>query len=149
MASKVTGFKETARALRKVAAFPKKAVSGASRKALKPMLAATKSNLKSQGSYHRGVLYRSLKIRQLASTSALSEWAITPTGRGVGIAHLVEAPVAPHFQPKRGRMHPGHPGYPFMEPAFFAHADEAVQIMTREMGAGLISYASQVAYRGR
>lgn len=147
--SKVTGFRETARALRRVAQFPRKQVGQASRKALQPMLRDAKANLRKNRSYHRGVLFRSMKIRALKAGTAMAQWVIAPTGRGVGIAHLVEAGTRAHWQPKRGVMHPGARPFPFLEPAFFANDDVAVAIMAKELGAGLISYASQVAYRGR
>lgn len=147
--SKVTGYRETARAIRRVAQFPRAKVGQASRKALTPMLAATKRNLKAQGSYRRGVLYRSLRIRKLKGSSALSQWVIAPTGRGVGIGHLVEGPVRAHWQPKRGVMHPGSKAMPFMQPAFEAHDDQALRIMAQELGVGMIRFAAQVAYRGR
>lgn len=146
--SKVTGYKETARALRKVAAFPKSRVSAASRKALRPMLAATKANLKSNASYHRGVLYRSMQIRMMKSTARTAMWKVTATGRGVGIAHLVEAGTRAHWQPKKKWMHPGAKAKPFLEPAYFAHDEQAVQIMVRELGVDMVRYASTVAYRG-
>lgn len=147
--SKVTGYRETARALRKVAAFPRKQVSAASQKALRPMLAKAKANLKANRSYKRGVLFRSMRIRKLKSTSALSQWIVTATGRGVSISHLVEAGTRPHWQPKRRVMHPGARAKPFLEPAFFAHDDEAVAIVTKELGAEMVRYASSVAYRGK
>lgn len=147
--SKVTGFRETARALRRVAAFPRKEVSAASRKALRPMLAATKRNLKAQGSFHRGVLSRSLRIRKLKGTSSLSQYVIAPTGRGVGIAHLVELGTAPHWQPKRHQMHPGARAKPYMEPAYQSHDDEAIRIVGQELGVGMIRYAQSVGYKGR
>lgn len=147
--SKVTGYKETARAIRKLAQFPRKQVTAASRKALAPMLAKAKANLKANRSFKRGVLYRSMRIRALKSTTSLSQWVIAPTGRGVGIAHLVEAGTAPHYQPKRGVMHPGAKAKPFLEPAYFDHDDDVVRIMAKELGANLIAYANQVAYRGR
>lgn len=147
--SKVTGYRETARALRKVANRPKQVVSKASQKALRPMLATTKANLRKNKSYHRGVLSRSMRIRMLKSSSTLSQWQLTATGRGVGIAHLVEGGSKPHWQPKRGVMHPGARPKPFLEPAFFAHDQEAVQIMAKELGADLIRYAATVAHRGK
>ena len=149
MPSKVTGFRETARAIRKVAQYPKMKVGAASRKALTPMLKATRANLKTNRSYHRGVLSRSMKIRKLKTTSALSEWVLAATGRGVGIAHLVEGGTRPHWQPKRMMMHPGAKAKPFLEPAYFANDDEAVKILAMELGAGMIRYASTVAYRGK
>lgn len=113
------------------------------------MLAAAKTNLKSQGSYHRGVLYRSMKIRALKSTSAMSNWVIAATGRGIAIAHLVEAGTAPHWQPQRGVMHPGAKAKPFLEPAYFAHDEEVVKVMAAELGVGMVRYANTVAYRGK
>lgn len=147
--SRVTGFLETARAIRRVAQYPKLKVGPASRKSLTPMLKAAKANLKANQSYKRGVLYRSMKIRKLRSTSALNQWVIAPTGRGIGIAHLVEGGTAPHWQPRRGVMHPGAKRKPFLEPAYFAHDDEVVRILAAELGAGMIRHASYVAYRGR
>lgn len=147
--SKVTGFRETARAIRELTRFPKRKISTASRKALRPMLAKAKANLKANYSYHRGVLYRSMVIRQWKSTTAMSQWVIAATGRGVNIAHLVEAGTAPHYQPKRRRMHPGARPKPFLEPAYLAHDKEAVDILAKDLGLGLISYANAIAYRGK
>lgn len=113
------------------------------------MLAAAKRNLKAQGSYKRGVLYRSMRIRKLKSSTSVSNWVVAATGRGIGIAHLVEGGTRPHWQPKRGVMHPGAKAYPFLEPAFFAYDDDVVRIMADELGGGLLRYASTVAYRGR
>jgi HK97 gp10 family phage protein len=147
--SKVTGYRQTAAAIRKLARFPRAKVGAASQKALRPMLAKAKANLRANKSYKRGVLFRSMRIRKLRSSSALSQWVIAATGRGVGIAHLVEAGTAPHWQPKRGVMHPGAKAKPFLEPAYFDHDDQVIQIMTKELGTDLISYANQIAYRGR
>jgi hypothetical protein len=149
MPSRVTGFRETARAIRRTGQYPKVAVGPAIRKALAPMLRATKANLKKNRSYKRGVLSRSMRIRRLKSTSALAQWVIAPTGRGIGIAHLVEGGTRPHWQPKRGVMHPGARAKPYLEPAYFAHDDEAVAIFGREIGVGMVRFASSVAYRGK
>lgn len=147
--SRVTGFRETAAALRKLAKRPPQIVNPAIRKSLQPMLKASKQNLKANNSYHRGVLSRSMAIRKLKSGSSLAQWVIAATGRGIGIAHLVEAGTEPHYQPKRHWMHPGAKAKPFLEPAFFAHDEEAVQIFGREVGQQMVAYASSVAYRGR
>ena len=149
MRSKVTGFRETARALRKVARFPRKQVGQASRKALRPVLVDAKANLRQQGSYKRGVLFRSMRIRLLKSSTSLASWVVTPTGRGVSIAHLVEAGTRAHFQPNRGVMHPGAEAKPFLEPAYFENEDLAVKIMAKELGGGMVRYAKTVAFRGR
>ena len=147
--SKVTGYKQSARAIRRLAKLPRAKVGKASRKALTPMLRTSKSNLKAQGSYKRGVLYRSMRIRKLKGNSALSSWVISATGRGVSISHLVEAGTRPHYQPKRKQFHPGAEAKPFLEPAYERHDLEVVKIMTRELGGGLVKDANRVAYRGR
>lgn len=149
MKSRVTGYRQTARAIRRVAKFPAKQVGQASRKALHPMLAKTKANLKANESYKRGVLYRSMRIRKLKGSSALATWSITATGRGVSIAHLVEGGTAPHYQPRLKFMHPGAEAKPFLEPAYFDTEDLTVKIMVRELGGGMVRYARQVAHRGR
>jgi hypothetical protein len=46
-------------------------------------------------------------------------------------------------------MHPGAKAKPFLEPAYFDHDAQVVQIMTRELGMNMIAYANQIAYRGR
>lgn len=149
--STVTGYRETARSLRKLARRPKAIVGPAIRKALKPMLAKTRANLKANNSYHRGVLSRSMAIRRLKTTTALSVWTLAATGRGVGIAHLVEGGTRPHWQPnfRGGWMHPGAKAKPFLEPAYFAHDDDAVRIFGQEIGAQMISYASSIAARSK
>jgi len=150
MPSRVTGYRETARALRKVARRPKASVGPAARKALAPMLAATKRNLQNNGhhlQYGVGVLKRSMRIRRLKATTSMSQYVIAATGRGINHAHFIEAGTRPHWQPRRRIMHPGHQAWPFLEPAFFAHDDAAVRILTREIGGDMILYASQVAYR--
>ena len=148
MRSSVKGFRETARALRQVARFPAKQVGQASRKALTPMLRDTKANLAKNGSYRRGVLSRSMRIRKLKGNSSLATWSITATGRGVSIAHLVEAGTRPHFQPRRGIFHPGAKAKPFLEPAYEANDEKAVKIMVQELGGDMIKHARQVAFRG-
>lgn len=42
------------------------------------------------------------------------------------LAHLVEFGTAPHWQPKRGIMHPGARPFPFMRPAFEQTKNEVV-----------------------
>lgn len=147
--SKVTGWKETARAIRRAAQFPRGKVGAASRKALTPMLNASKANLRKNKSYKQGVLSRSMRIRALKSGSALSQWVVSATGRGVAIAHLVELGTRPHWQPRRNRMHPGADAKPFLEPAYLATDELAIKIMADEIGVGLIKFAASVGYRGK
>lgn len=150
--SKVTGYRETAAAIRKLARFPRGVVGKASQKALRPMVAQARANLRANAHhsrYGKGVLARSLRVKMLKSTSSMTQYVVAPSGRGIGRAHLIEFGVAPHFQPKRGRMHPGHQAWPFLTPAFEQKADDAFRIMAQEIGTGMIRYAAQVAYKGR
>jgi HK97 gp10 family phage protein len=147
--SKVTGHRQTAAAIRKLARLPQGVVGKASRKAMAPILRAAKANLRKNKSYKRGVLSRSLVIRKLRGTTSLSQWVIAASGRGIGISALVEFGTAPHWQPKRGRMHPGARAKPFLTPAFEAHDDQAVKIMVDELGKGIMQHARAVAYRGK
>lgn len=147
--SKVTGHRQTAAAIRRLAQFPRGKVGAASRKALAPMLAKAKANLKANKSYKRGVLYRSMAIRKLRGSSSLSQWVIAATGRGVSIAHLVEFGTAPHWQPRRGVLHPGARRKPFLEPAFDVHADAATKTMLEELTLEIILRARRVAYKGK
>lgn len=147
--SRVTGHRQTAAALRKLARLPQGIVGKASRKALTPIVRAAKANLRKNKSYRRGVLSRSLVVRKLKGSTSLSQWIVAASGRGVGISHLVEFGTAEHFQPKRGRMHPGARAKPFLTPAFEAHDDQAVKIMVDELGRGIMQHARAVAYKGR
>lgn len=47
------------------------------------------------------------------------------------IAHLVEYGTAPHFQPRRGIMHPGARQKPFIRPAFDSKGPEALKIFSQ------------------
>jgi HK97 gp10 family phage protein len=147
--SKVFGYRETSQAIRKLARMPQGIVGRASRKALSPILRSAKANLRRNKSYKRGVLSRSLVVRKLKGSTSLSQWVVAASGRGVGISHFVEFGTAPHWQPRRGRMHPGARAKQFLTPAFEAHDDQAVKIMVGELGRGIMAYANLVAYRGR
>lgn len=148
--SRVVGHKQTAAAIRKLARLPQGIVGKASRKAMSPILRAAKANLRKNKSYRRGVLSRSLVIRKLKGTTSLSQWVVAASGRGVGVSHLVEfGTTGPYWQPKRKQMHPGSKAKPFLTPAFEAHDDQAVRIMLKELGDGLMRHAAQVAYKGR
>src|SRR5690606_26140176 len=74
--SKVTGHRQTAAAIRKLARLPQGIVGKASRKALTPIVRAAKANLRKNKSYKRGVLSRSLVVRKLKGTTSLSQWVV-------------------------------------------------------------------------
>lgn len=56
---------------------------------------------------------------------------ITAGDSFVRYAHLVEFGTRPHFQPKRGRMHPGTKAQPFFYPAYRAHRKRVKARITR------------------
>lgn len=149
MRSRVTGHRETARALRRLARHTHRPIGEASRAALRPINAAAKANLVANGSVKRGVLYRSMRIRKLKGSAAKITWAVTATGRGVGIAHLVEFGTDPHWQPKRGMMHPGARPKPFLTPAYAENDEDAVRIFGRLIGSAMEAQARRVAARTR
>lgn len=94
--------------------FSSKKVADARAFALQPMLDVAKSHLISNRSVHRGVLLNGMVIAQKSKNVTV----ITATGKAIGLAHLVEFGTAPHWQPKRGRQHPGARPKPFLRPAF-------------------------------
>jgi hypothetical protein len=58
---------------------------------------------------------------------------VSAKGRAMKIAHLVELGTLPHWQPKRGIMHPGARPYPFLRPAVDEHADETIVTLGKEL----------------
>lgn len=127
--SSVKGARKVARSLSSLAKI-QRPVGEASRYALQPMLVKAKQNLREpkpgrpNGNVITGELHDSMKIRQLKKNRAATETAVTATDKGVKKAHLVEFGTDPHWQPKRGVMHPGARPFPFLTPAFHDTEDE-------------------------
>lgn len=117
--------------------------SEASRYALKPILAAAKANLLNNGSYISGELFRGMATRQKAKTRSSNTHAVTATGKAISKAHLVEFGTDPHWQPRRGVMHPGAKPYPFLGPAYADHDREAVKRFGDEMGQAMERLAAR------
>lgn len=63
------------------------------------------------------------------------------------IAHLVEYGTAPHYQPRRGVMHPGARPKPFMRPAFEAMKNQVAQDVARAVWLRISSSLVGVARR--
>ena len=119
MASKVSGHRELARNLRKLAKFVERPIGEAQRVSLKPILDRARSNLRANKSNVTGDLSRSLAIRSPRSKAKGTKRALLgPTGKGRGKAHLVEFGTDPHWQPKLGKMHPGAKAKKFLTTAF-------------------------------
>jgi hypothetical protein len=65
--------------------------------------------------------------RRKARGRNFKEYWLTFRKRARKIAHLVEYGTAPHWQPRRGIMHPGARPYPFARPAFETTKDIVLQ----------------------
>ena len=106
-------------------------IGEASRFALQPIKLAAQRNLgNSTPTNYRGVpggleygeLAKSLTIRKVKrAPKGQIQHHVTASGKGVGKAHLVEFGTEPHWQPRRGVMHPGAKAFPFLTPAYEAH----------------------------
>lgn len=95
----------------------------AMRESLDPMRVQTVQNAKArrQVGYNPpgGHLDQGVRIARKESRGLLNKvYWIAFAKRARKIAHLVEYGTAPHYQPRRGVMHPGARPYPFFRPAF-------------------------------
>lgn len=146
--SGVAGAKSTARNIRRLPSTIRTPVSQASRYALQPILAASKVNLRANDSVKRGVLIRNMKIRQKPGRRrSLVDTVVTATGKAIPIAHLVEFGTEPHWQPKRGVMHPGADPKPFLTPAYVDHEDEAIKRFGKNVGPRIEAQAARLGRR--
>ncbi|RWN51388.1 MAG: HK97 gp10 family phage protein [Mesorhizobium sp.] len=143
----VRGARETSRALRELAKVVSVPINATSRFALQPTLKAAKANVRALPLKERtGTLAASLVIKPKPRSSKLNPtFQVGPDAsakRGtqygkrspVRYAHLLEFGTAPHYQPKRGVVHPGARPYPFLTPAYFATRDEVVNRFGKKIG---------------
>lgn len=129
--SEVRGGRETAAVLRGMArAITPAQVDRAHRAALAPMQAAARAEFMANGSYKTGVLPREFVIVKTASL----EHRLGCVGMAAKLMHLIEFGTAPHFQPGRGRMHPGAAPKPAFRPAFEQTRDDALRAAGRVYG---------------
>ena len=152
--SGVTGHKQARANLRKLASVATKPIGAASRFALVPMRDAAKKNLKTpkpghpDGNYITGELHDSLKVLKVKRAPARTvQYHVTASGKGIRKAHLVEFGTDPHWQPKRGVMHPGARPFPFMTPAFEEREDEAIKRFGEKYGDELEAEAAKLGRR--
>ena len=126
-------------------------IQQAQRKALRPMLARAKANLKANGNVLSGELFKLLAIiRNRRASRARPEMMIGPDkakGPGYRKAHLIEFGTAPHMIGPR--MHPGARAFPFMRPAFEETSEQAVDIFGKAIGPAVERRAAQLARRKR
>lgn len=101
---------------------------------LEPMRQQTEENARERrnpGNPRGGHLDQGVVIAKHAGRGQLyREFWISFAKRARKIAHLVEYGTAPHWQPKRGVMHPGARAFPFFRPAF----EEKKHEVTEEVG---------------
>jgi len=112
-------------------------------------LRAAKANLLANGSYVYGNLYRGMAIRQKGKTSASNPHAVTATGKAIGEAHLVEFGTDPHWQPRRGRWHPGADPKPFLTPAYVQNEQEAIRRFGEAYGPAVERQADRLRAKGK
>lgn len=147
MASKVSGFKGLKRNSRTLAQNLSRPVNEASREALAPILADAKANLRANGSYITGTLYKGMVIRLKNKKRGRNTMVVAASGKAIGEAHLVEFGTEPHWQPKRGQMHPGAEAKPFLEPAYVKNEKKAVQIFGEEVGPAIERQVNRMSKR--
>lgn len=71
------------------------------------------------------------------------------TKRARYLMHLVEYGTAPHWQPKRQRMHPGARPKPFVRPAFEAKKNVAVKLILTDLKDKTLRKAAQLRQKNR
>ncbi len=145
--SGVRGVKRTVRNIRKLGTTMRRPVAEASRAALRPILKSAKSKLTKNGSAKRGVLRKGMVIRQKKSRKGSIETVVAAKGRARSIAHLVEFGTDPHWQPKRGVMHPGADPKPFLTPAYEENEKQSIEKFGEVIGPAIERQAERLNRR--
>jgi len=145
--SSVTGGKAIAKAMRQVVPGLQVPLNEASRKAMKPLLAATRAN----APVGEGALKRSLAIKKARSPRIRPVHLIGPRAdyqangdRPVKYAHIAEFGRAPGKDGKGGM-----PGSRFMTKAFEATSAKVLEILAVELPAAIERRIVKVASRTR
>lgn len=87
-----------------------------------------------------GHLDQGVAIRKVAGRGAYyREFWTGFVKRARRIAHLVEFGTAPHYQPKRGFLHPGARPYPFFRPAFEETKGKVVLTFGQQVWGSILS----------
>ena len=153
MPSKLTGDKELRRTLASIGrGMGGSNLDKACVKALEPLKDRTVQNARrlrqpgrtpKGGHLDQGVVVR----RMSAPTIHRRIYWVAFKGRARRIAHLVEFGTAPHYQPRRGRMHPGARPRRFFTRAFESTKRDVVEEFRLFMQARLRSLMSQYGRR--
>jgi hypothetical protein len=153
--SGVYGIRELALAFRRVGLQPMGPERRAAREyALEPVLDAARQNLMLNDSVETEALMESLAVgphaeREAASVVGPRKGKFKKGRTPASYSHLVEFSVAPHWQPRRRRMHPGHPGYPFLRPAWDENKDEVTKRYFAKMTMAIEALARRYYARRR
>lgn len=140
------GDVELRRALKGIPELTSRGLDSAVRDSLEPMRKQTSLNAlrlrQPDSGPPGGHLDQGVVVRKVAGRGKTSRtfW-VSFARRARFLAHLVEFGTAPHWQPKRNRLHPGARPKPFATPAFEETKDDAVALLGRKTWA-LISGAA-------
>lgn len=144
--SKITGGKQLAANLKSLASVLGRPLNEASRKALRPTLAAAKKNIKANDSIESGELLKLLTIkRDPASKKDAPVHMVGPDSKKSAhyrVAHLIELGTAPHDVD--GKPHPGANAAPFLRPALEETQDEVLRLLGEEFGTALEKAATRL-----
>lgn len=152
--STVTGDRELLAALAAVGQSPSRQLDLACRISLDPMRISTIENARRHrrairtprgGHLDQGVVIARIEARG----GTFRVFWLSFRRRARRIAHLVEFGTAPHWQPRRMRMHPGARPFPFFRPAFEANKHIAAEIFGKSMWSVIRSTALRFGTRGR
>lgn len=126
-------FKSAAAILRRISRQPTFAVQRQARKtALEPLIGAAKTILEANGNRETGKYIESLGTADVNLRTSAAGPIAGKKHYSLGV--LLEFGTAPHFQPKRGVMHPGAAAFPHMRPAF----DQTKGLVVATLGRALI-----------
>lgn len=132
----VRGDAELRRALRGIPNLTAAGLDGAVRESLEPMRKQTSLNalrLRQPGNPPGGHLDQGVVVRKIDGRGkTYRKFWVSFTRRARYIAVLVEFGTSPHWQERRGIMHPGATPKPFFSPAFESTKNETVTTLGRK-----------------
>ncbi len=154
MASRVTGYRESASALRELTNFAATPANEASRFALRPVVYEARKQLKAMGAVKTGTLCKSLTIkRDPDSPRSRPRHVVGPDSKSPSVryAHLVELGTAPHKNEGifAGTDHPGTAPKPFLRAAYEATKTAVVARFGERLGTAMEKRAARLRSKVR
>lgn len=132
----VRGDREVVRAMRAMKSETTRSLDPVMKSSLEPLRSTAAKNaraLRQPGkSPAGGHLDQGVVTRKISGSTNLRVFWVGLINRARGIGHLVEFGTAPHWQPKRKRMHPGAKPHPWFTPAYVATKAEIISDLTRQ-----------------